>query len=304
MRLGGLTAADWQVLTEYLAVLKPLLLATKCLEGRGKAGKYGAIYEVLPIYEYLLPEYEQLATMYEAVDYNAHDAPENHLAINLRAAVNKLKKYYNKLDESPYYFIATLLHPYYKTYCEVSWRDNRLRFERAMAAFRRIWAGYKPATEPVQAARSSGNTIDDAIEALMSQEVSDVPGAEVHNEYDHWRQFEPRWQREYYEDKKSESPVKYWQRLQSRYPNLSQLAIDVLTIPASSSDCERMFTDLGDLLEPKRRKLGAELLAALKCVKEWQKYGIKTPAIAETERYTDADIDAEFGLLDWGTIAS
>jgi hypothetical protein len=98
----------------------------------------------------------------------------------------------------------------------------------------------------------------------MSQEVGARSGAEVLDEYDHWRQFEPCWQREYYEDKKSNSPVKYWQQLQSRYPNLSRLAIDVLTIPASSSDCERMLTDLGDLLEPKRRNISAELLAALK----------------------------------------
>lgn len=173
-----------------------------------------------------------------------------------------------------------------------------------MAAFRQIWAEYKPAAEPVWAARSLGNTIDDAIEALMSQEVSAEPGAEVLDKYSHWRQFEPRWQREYYEDKKSESPVKYWQRLQSHYPNLSQLAIDVLTIPASSSNYKRMFTNLGNLLEPKRRTISAELLAALKCVKEWRNYGIKTPAMAETERYTDAEIDAEFGLLNWGIIPS
>ena len=129
-------------------------------------------------------------------------------------------------------------------------------------------------------------------------------GAEVLNKYNYQQQFKPYQQRKYYKDKKSKSLVKYQQRLQSCYPNLSQLAINVLTIPASSSNCKRMFTNLSDLLEPKRRKLSAELLAALKCVKEWQKYGIKTPAIAETERYTDAEIDAEFGLLDWGTIAS
>lgn len=119
MRLGGLTAANWQVLTEYLAVLTPLKLATKRLEGCGKAGKYSAIHEVPPIYKYLLTEYEQLATTYKAVNYNKHNAPKDHLAINLQAAVNKLNKYYKKLDESPYYFIAKLLHPCYKTYCEV-----------------------------------------------------------------------------------------------------------------------------------------------------------------------------------------
>jgi hypothetical protein len=34
------------------------------------------------------------------------------------------------------------------------------------------------------------------------------------------------------------------------YPNLSRLAIDTLSIPASSFECERLFSELGDLLEP------------------------------------------------------
>lgn len=41
----------------------------------------------------------------------------------------------------------------------------------------------------------------------MSQEASVTQGAEVLDEYDHWRQLEPCWQREYSEDKKTESPM-------------------------------------------------------------------------------------------------
>jgi hypothetical protein len=52
-----------------------------------------------------------------------------------------------------------------------------------------------------------------------------------------------------------------------KYPCLSQFAIDMLTIPASSCDCERLFSELGDLLEPKRRAIGSELLAALQLVR-------------------------------------
>ncbi|KAF7444119.1 hypothetical protein PtrM4_036520 [Pyrenophora tritici-repentis] len=48
-----------------------------------------------------------------------------------------------------------------------------------------------------------------------------------------------------------------------------------MTIPASSSDCERLFSELGDLLEPKRRALGSELLAALQLVRSWVRAGYK-----------------------------
>ena len=75
------------MVTKYLDVLKPLKSATKRLEGRGESGRFGAIAEIIPIFEYILSYYEQRVKAYEAVDYNAHDkAPEDHLAINLRAA--------------------------------------------------------------------------------------------------------------------------------------------------------------------------------------------------------------------------
>jgi hypothetical protein len=54
---------------------------------------------------------------------------------------------------------------------------------------------------------------------------------------------------------------------------LSRPAIDILTIPASSCECERLFSELGDLLEPKRRKIGARLLAALQLIRSWVRRG-------------------------------
>jgi hypothetical protein len=59
----------------------------------------------------------------------------------------------------------------------------------------------------------------------------------------------------------------YWIQMRSKYLCLSRFAIDMLTIPASSCDCERLFSELGDLLEPKRRAIGSELLAALQLVR-------------------------------------
>jgi hypothetical protein len=125
MRSDGLTAADWAVITEYMDVLKPLKLATKRLKGRSDSGRFGAIAEIIPVFEHLLSYYEQRVKAYEAVDYNAHDeAPEDHLAINLRAAWAKANEYYTKLEDSPVYYAATILHPYYKHYCDKAWAEK------------------------------------------------------------------------------------------------------------------------------------------------------------------------------------
>jgi hypothetical protein len=54
MRSTGLTAADWAVITEYQDCFEPLRLAIERLEGRGKSGNFGAIYEVIPVFDYVL----------------------------------------------------------------------------------------------------------------------------------------------------------------------------------------------------------------------------------------------------------
>jgi hypothetical protein len=64
--------------------------------------------------------------------------------------------------------------------------------------------------------------------------------------------------------------------MRAKYPCLSHFAIDTLTVPASSCDCERLFSELGDLLEPKRRAIGSELLAALQLVRSWIRAGFNT----------------------------
>jgi hypothetical protein len=104
-----------------MSVLRPLKLATKRLKGRGRSGRFGAIREIIPIFKYLLDQYKTLLKTYESVDYNAYrEAPKDHLAINLRAGWAKLNDYYTRLNDSPAYYAATCLHPYYKNYCKLT----------------------------------------------------------------------------------------------------------------------------------------------------------------------------------------
>jgi hypothetical protein len=83
-----------------------------------------------------------------------------------------------------------------------------------------------------------------------------------------------------------------------KYPHLAQFAIDIMTIPASSSDCERLFSELGDLLEPKRRALGSELLSALQLVRSWVRAGYK-PTICSEATLSDKELLDDYNILEW-----
>jgi hypothetical protein len=48
------------------------------------------------------------------------------------------------------------------------------------------------------------------------------------DEYERWRTTEPKWTKQQF-DSSNSNVIKYWRNLQPRYPNLSRLAIDILT---------------------------------------------------------------------------
>jgi hypothetical protein len=91
--------------------------------------------------------------------------------------------------------------------------------------------------------------------------------------------------------------------IRPKYPQLAQLALGVLSIPSSSRECERLFSQLGDLLEPRRRSSGSQLLAALQCIESWRTDGFKPPntaAINESNNtLTDEELAAIYEMYDW-----
>jgi hypothetical protein len=112
--------------------------------------------------------------------------------------------------------------------------------------------------------------------------------------------YEPKWAQEQYD--KGLNPVTYWYELRQKYPKLSRFALDILTIPASSCDCERMFSELGDLLEPKRRNMGPQLLAAIQLVRSWVRAGFKPPGAGNDDDVTDEGIKIQYNIRDWDAL--
>ena len=58
----------------------------------------------------------------------------------------------------------------------------------------------------------------------------------------------------------------YWYH-RGTFPNLSQLALDTLSIPAMSTECERVLSSAQKLITPSRNSLQEDIIEATECLK-------------------------------------
>jgi hAT family C-terminal dimerisation region len=61
---------------------------------------------------------------------------------------------------------------------------------------------------------------------------------------------------------------------QESFPTLHQMALDTLSIPAMSTECERVFSSTKKLLSPQRCRIKEDLIEATECLKAWWDCGI------------------------------
>ena len=86
--------------------------------------------------------------------------------------------------------------------------------------------------------------------------------------------------------------------LRERNPNLNKFAIDMLSIPGSSCEYERLFSELGDL-EPRRRSISPQLLTAIQCDQRWIRAEFGSSEVPVKEAISDEDMDAKYGVYKW-----
>ena len=139
------------------------------------------------------------------------------------------------------------------------------------------------------------NDIDDVIDGIIDPTTSSDDTI-ANDEFERWKQHEPGAVRD---SENHNNPIKYWLSIRDRYARLSKLALDVLSTPASSCECERMFSELGDLLQPRRRGIQPQLLAAIQCVRRWIKAGIGSDSVSLKDSRTDSELDALYSFSQW-----
>jgi hypothetical protein len=72
------------------------------------------------------------------------------------------------------------------------------------------------------------------------------------------------------------SALQWWSQdpQRKRWPKLSQMALDILSIPAMSDEPERVFSGARRTISWERMALGEETIEAIECIKHWKKSGI------------------------------
>jgi hypothetical protein len=72
-----------------------------------------------------------------------------------------------------------------------------------------------------------------------------------------------------FSEDESFDPIQYWNERYYTQPDLAQMALDVLAVPAMSDECERWFSSAKILLSERRSRLGIDIIEASECLRAW-----------------------------------
>ncbi|KAG7429008.1 hypothetical protein Forpi1262_v009537 [Fusarium oxysporum f. sp. raphani] len=298
-----LTDKDWEVLYHLEAILTVFETVVKTLEGdghirrrkQGWTGSYGNIWDVVLGYELLLntlEEYKQLAA----------DFPDpEHFRIGINLAWDKLDEYYRRLDETPIYYTAMALHPAYRwDWFDETWAHKPSWVEKAKEMVADVWLSDYAHLE----VRTSSSRGDDEPPAKRprffnpfeknSRLPSSIPpyaAAIVVDEYQAWQTDREA------SDGNVRDPIGYWITKQGRYPRLSRMALDFLTIQPMSAECERLFSAAGKMVSGLRTNLDAEIIAICQVLRSWYRAGLIKDLDPLLKSHLESKLDGGYGTL-------
>lgn len=258
----ALSQPEWELLRQ----LNPLLLQFRQCTLRISQSAIPLIHEVIPLIDVLT---HSLDTFISKSSF--------HPAVRAAAARGKvvLNKYYQMSDSSIIYCCAMMLHPRYKTayFARQEWPTEWIT--NAVYLLRSHWITYyKPKVDlrtscsgtiaggsedffsavDTWDATSSGDALDDYLSAPSLSSVT--------------------------------NPIVWWISFGGDGP-LRRMALDFLSVPASSVDVERAFSRGGLTVSKLRHRLSAESVRASTVLNSWMKHADLIPETQIINAFTD-----------------
>jgi hypothetical protein len=159
-------------------------------------------------------------------------------------------------------------------YFREEWKDRPDWITTAEHAVTTMWEeGYKGAPalqiiEPAESSLESSQQIESTSQltawqrkrrALQAVETGDVLA---------------RFQESGTED--ADDVISYWagKRKDPRWKDLARMALEILSIPAMSTEPERVFSGAKITISDRRCRLGDNIIEALECCKSWEREGL------------------------------
>ncbi|PIL32862.1 hypothetical protein GSI_04980 [Ganoderma sinense ZZ0214-1] len=232
LRRFVLSEEEWRMLDDLYQLLDPFAFATRQISSSDRA----LVHEVIPYMDALTEHLDKFSD-------------DESLTPAVRMAAKRgrvvLNKYYGLTDETIIYRIAMVLHPRYKTnyFRTQDWPEDWI--SEAVDLIRGEWtARYKPAAStdkgkaraPGPARVSGRRTAAAASSRALFESIARGPSAENQDALEAYLEAPPL--------TTVEDPIKYWElRAQTESnPALARMALDFLSVPATSTDIERAFS--------------------------------------------------------------
>ena len=254
-----LTTADWLLVEQTVAFLEPFKVATKRCEG-----DYVTLDKVQLYMDGLDAHFKEQQELYK---------PEPAMLGSIITSWHAFDKYYKVVDTTGAYTAAILLHPALrKSYLTSAWKRDWITagVQRARA----LWLQYKQEVSTDNTDTSSLPQFERFLAGVQSKQRSKGGSADEFERFiaapiEHI----------------DIPPLQWWLQPQQQrsYPQLSQLAIDILSCPAMSAESERVFSGTRRTVPWTRARLSGSTIEQLECTKHWQRAGV---------------IDTEFELID------
>lgn len=217
--------------------------------------------------ENYLPAIDYLLGVFEAAKVQYKDDP--FMASRVNSAWSKLDKYYTKTNDSTAYIAALVLDPSMKwEYITSTWQPEWIPDAKALVV--KLWKKYRPSsestttisTEPIEVEQSNQNGF------ITWKHQQSARRADNTDEYFRYIREPP-----VPHDHIKQGAYSWWleERQQRLYPNLSKMAVDILTIPAMSAAPERLFSSANITVSDRRNRLHSDTTEAIECLKSWRR---------------------------------
>jgi hypothetical protein len=212
-----------------------------------------------------------------------------HLLSCIIAGWYAFDKYYNLTDDSPAYAAAIILHPSRrKQYILRNWKKSW--HKKAFTDVKKLWEAEYKNIEVSNTSYTGPTTEPDEFD-LMARELDVTTGPTViEDEYEDFAENSPH--------AITRTALDWWleDAQRTKYPRLSQMAIDILSIPAMSAEPERVFSGARRTISWDRSQLGANTIMKMECLKSWYRSHItKGRKVAAIDELLDAQDEGTEG---------
>lgn len=279
-----LTNDDWLALSEIKEILYKFYILTKRAEGSSMNSDRGVLADYMVTMNTLLEHVRLLRDRfeYEVTVEELNTPSKQYLRTCTVNCWTKLDSYFAKANETPALYAAIVTQPSSKwVYFEhtwknvATWRDARSPqtwLPNSRKALQKLWdEEYKPLLlgeadniSEIRCKRPRENTPDEFDRALN---MVALYGEEAQYDDD----LEAWLAARVFALSRQETLPQYWLRqLGNRKTyRLAMLALDMASIPAMSSDCERVFSQAKLLITGQRNNLKVDIIEATQCLRMW-----------------------------------